>query len=296
MTMRVLVLGAGEQVGFECAAVLRLTAEVLALTRGQLDITDSDALIAMLQNWQPDVVVNGAAYTNVQEAEAKEAQAHAVNARAVGILGEQAKKRRFGLIHFSTDYVFDGRKDGAYEEGDTPCPLNAYGRTKLEGERALIEADAPALILRTAWVYGMRTHNFVSTILRLARSRPVVSVVTDQRGNPTFCRDLAEAVALLSSRLQGQRGGFEAWRAWRGVYHLAGQGMCSRFELAQAVLSLDPRRSEHLVRHIVPITSPELASSVCRPERVNLNTNLAFERLGIRLPPWRMSLQRALAG
>jgi len=292
--MRALVLGADGQVGHECVAVLRLFAEVVGVVEGQLDITDEDAVVRKLRAVRPDVVVNAAAYTNVDAAETDEDRARAVNARAVAVLGEEASRLRYGLVHFSTDFVFDGSKGAPYGEQDEPSPLGAYGRTKLEGELALRRLDAPAVTLRTAWVYGTRARSFVSTMLRLARTQPVLRVVSDQRGNPTFCRDLAEAVGLLLRRVEADP--YEGLREARGVYHLAGRGACSRHELAEATLALDPRREEHVVREVVPISTAEMPLPARRPAEVDLDGSLAFARFGLRLPPWRESLGRALAG
>lgn len=291
--MIVLVLGADGQVGFEATAVLRLTADVVALAERELDITNHDALVGKLERVRPAVVVNAAAYTNVDGAESDEERAVQVNASAVAVLGEQARRLRFGLVHFSTDFVFDGTKGAAYVEDDEARPVGAYGRTKLAGERALREIDAPSVILRTAWVYGMRTESFVSTMLRLARTQTELRVVADQRGNPTFCRDLAEAVGLI---VRGVRDApHERLRDLRGVYHLAGGGACSRHELAVTALSLDPKRSEHTAR-VVPIATSEMPMPARRPAHVDLDCTKAHEALGVRLPPWRESLVRALAG
>jgi dTDP-4-dehydrorhamnose reductase len=292
--MRALVLGADGQVGHECVAVLRLFADVVGVVEGQLDITDEDALVRKLRAVRPDVVVNAAAYTNVDGAETDEDRARAVNAGAVAVLGEEASRLRYGLVHFSTDFVFDGTKGTPYVEGDEPSPLGAYGRTKLEGELVLRNQDSPAVTLRTAWVYGTRSRSFVSTMLRLARTQPVLRVVSDQRGNPTFCRDLAEAVGLLLRRVEADP--YEGLREARGVYHLAGRGACSRHELAEAALALDPRREEQVVRELVPISTAEMPLPARRPAEVDLDGSLAYERFGLRLPPWRESLGRALAG
>jgi dTDP-4-dehydrorhamnose reductase len=292
--MRALVLGADGQVGHECVAVLRLFADVVGVVEGQLDITDGGALVRTLREVRPDVVVNAAAYTNVDAAETDEERARAVNARAVAVLGEEASRLRYGLVHFSTDFVFDGTKGAPYVEDDVPSPLGAYGRTKLEGELVLRDQGAPAVTLRTAWVYGTRSRSFVSTMLRLARTQGVLRVVSDQRGNPTFCRDLGEAVGLLLRRVETDP--YEGLREARGVYHLAGRGACSRHELAEATIALDPRREQHVVREVVPISTTEMPLPARRPVEVDLDGSLAFARFGLRLPPWRESLGRALAG
>jgi len=292
--MRTLVFGADGQVGYECVAMLRLFSDVVPVFESQLDITNTGHLTRMLDDVRPHVVVNAAAYTNVDAAETDGDRARAVNASAVAVLGEQALRLGYGLVHFSTDFVFDGRKDTPYTEADALNPLSVYGQTKLEGERCLEEMRAPSVTFRTAWVYGVRSKSFVSTILRLARSEPVLRVVDDQCGNPTFCRELAEAVALLLRRFESHP--YEGLRDARGIYHLAGRGMCSRFELAKAALDLDPHRSDHTIRELTPITTEEMPLPARRPAKVDLDSSLAFERFGLRLPLWRDSLARSLTG
>ena len=302
--MRSLVLGGDGLVGFECAAALRLFSEVVSLSKGQLDITNHGELSRMLQLVRPDVVVNAAAFTDVTAAETNVELARAVNAFAVGVLGEEAKRLRFGIVHFSTDYVFDGRKGSPYVETDAPSPISVYGQTKLDGERALQELGAPAVILRTSWLYGFRKKCFVTEILRLAREQRVVRVVGDQSGNPTSARELAIVVALL---LNGMGcGGFEGIRDMSGVYHIAGRGMCSRYELAEAAISIDPRRKEHVLRKLERLvvggsigetakrhTSSAVPMSI-RPLAVDLDCAKAWSRFGLRLPHWTESLSRAL--
>ncbi|MCU0691570.1 MAG: dTDP-4-dehydrorhamnose reductase [Polyangiaceae bacterium] len=290
--MRVVVLGADGQVGHELVAVLRLFADVIPAVRAVCDLADGNAVARLLAASRPNVVVNAAAYSHVDAAEADEDRAAEVNARAVGMLGELALAQRFGLVHFSTDFVFDGTKGTAYREDDEPRPLSAYGRTKLAGEQLLRDLEAPAIVLRTAWVYSTRRKSFVSTILRLARLQEQLSVVVDRCGNPTFSRDLAESVALM---LRGMAPpAFEKMRDARGVYHLAGAGLCSRYDLAVSALALDPMRSQHVVREVIPVGTSEFPETAPRPRAVDLDCAKAHHAFGIRLPPWRDSLARAL--
>ena len=184
--------------GYELAGALSIFADVTRVLRTELAL-DADNVAPLVEETRPDVIVNASAYTDVDGAEREPEIADAVNARLVGALGETARRRGSALVHFSTDFVFDGEKGTPYLETDETAPLNAYGRSKLAGERALSEMDAPAVVLRTAWVYSLRRKSFVTTMLRLAREREELAVVTDQIGSPTFCRDLAAATTSLTS-------------------------------------------------------------------------------------------------
>ncbi|MBI4703159.1 MAG: dTDP-4-dehydrorhamnose reductase [Deltaproteobacteria bacterium] len=292
--MRIFLLGADGQLGHELTGALGCFAEVVPATELDFDMTDPQALRTAVRAAAPDAIVNAAAFTDVDGAERNPRQAMLVNAEAVATLGELARDERLALVHYSTDFVFDGHKGAPYTEEDAPCPLNEYGRSKLAGEAALLQQDAPAVVIRTAWLYSLRKRSFVSSIRALCRERAQVRVVADQIGSPTFCRDLAQATAML---LYGVRDApHEAIAAARGVYHLAGAGSCSRYELACAVAELDPRREEHAVRSIVPVPSTEYPSPARRPAHAPLDCGKIRARFGIALPPWRESLARALAG
>jgi dTDP-4-dehydrorhamnose reductase len=290
--MRVLLLGAGGQVGYELAGALSTFAEVTGVAHGDLRL-DADNAAPLVAKTRPDVIVNASAYTDVDGAEREPDVADAVNARLVGALGEAAKRHGAALVHFSTDFVFDGEKGAPYVETDAPAPLSAYGLSKLAGERALSEMDAPAVVLRTAWVYSLRRKSFVTTMLRLAREREELAIVTDQIGSPTFCRDLAQGVAVI---LYGYRANVvESVRAARGLYHLAGGGSVSRYDFTRAILDLDPRASEHRTRELRPIESAAFPLPARRPRATPLDSNKAFATWGVRLPPWREALARALS-
>jgi dTDP-4-dehydrorhamnose reductase len=292
--VRVLILGSDGQLGHELCGVIRCFAEVIRATEADFDMTDPAALGNAIREASPDVIVNAAAYTDVDRAEKEPERARKVNAEAVGALGEMCAVLRCPIVHYSTDFVFDGRQSHPYTEDDTPHPLNVYGQTKLEGEQALLASGAAAVVLRTAWVYSTRARSFVSAMLKLAREREELRVVDDQVGNPTFCRDLAEATGML---LFGGRADLHgALAPLTGIYHLAGTGSCSRFELASAVIEMDPSKHEHKVRHIEPIPSSAYPLPALRPATASLDCSKALRVLGLRLPPWRDSLARALAG
>jgi dTDP-4-dehydrorhamnose reductase len=289
--MRVLLIGANGQLGYELCDTLR-GQNVTALGRKDLDLGDPSAVSAAVTAAEPQVIVNAAAYTDVDGAEADPEGAYRINRDAVGHLGTAARTARAALIHYSTDFVFDGAKGAPYTEEDPTNPLSVYGASKLAGEKALLELGAPALILRTSWVYSLRRKSFVSAILKGARERSELKVVDDQVGNPTFCRDLARATARLLDRLAPDP--HAAVEAFAGIFHLAGSGSVNRFELARKVLELDPRRHEHKVDAVLPVPSTAFPSPARRPLFAPLDCSKIERRLGIRLPPWEESLAEAL--
>src|SRR5258708_18989990 len=245
------------------------------------DVADVDAVRALVRARGPDVIVTASAYTDVDRAEQEPAVAHVVNARLVGMLGEEAERMRAGLIHFSTDFVFDGEKKSPYTEADVPRPLGEYARSKLAGEKALLDLDAPAIVFRTAWVYSLRRKSFVTTMLRLARERDTLEGVTDQVGSPTYCRDLAKAVSDILRAMESDAP--EAIHASRGIYHLAGGGSVSRFDFARAIFELDPKKSEHKVKSVIPIRTEDFPLPAQRPLRTPLDCAKARARFGVAL-------------
>ncbi len=291
--MKVVLLGSGGQVGRALVGPLESFAKVVGFDRASLDVGDVAKVRAVLRTERPDAVVNASAYTDVDGAEKDEAAATRVNADAVAVMGEECKALRAGLVHYSTDFVFDGKATRPYREDDPTAPLGAYGRSKLAGEKALLGMEAPAVVFRTAWVYSLGRKSFVSSILRLAGEREALRVVADQVGNPTFAGDLAVATALF---LFGVRGDPHAGvDALRSVYHLAGGGgATSRFDLAKAAIELDPGKAAHRVKTLDPIASSEYPLPAARPAFAPLDCSKAKKALGIQLPPWREALARAL--
>jgi dTDP-4-dehydrorhamnose reductase len=228
---RILVPGRNGQVGWELQGALAPLGMVIALGRDEMDLANPDSIRRAIRDAQPDAIVNAAAYNNVDRAEAEPDLAMKVNGIAPGIMAEEAKRLGAILIHYSTDYVFDGELDRPYIEDDAPNPVNAYGRSKLAGEQAIAAIGGQYLILRSSWVYSARGSNFVLTVLRLARERPELSMVDDQSGSPTWARALAEATReILRQR--------ELIRGRSSVYHLAAGGHASRFELANAIIGI----------------------------------------------------------
>ncbi len=247
--MKILLTGKNGQIGWELAHALAPLGEVIAFDRGGLDLAVPDQIVGAVRSVRPDVLVNAAAYTAVDLAESEPDAAHAVNAAAVAVMAEEAKRVQALLIHFSTDYVFDGMKDIPYIEEDRPNPINVYGRSKLAGEQAIRSIDGPHLILRTSWVYAARGRNFFLTIRRLLREKDEVRVVSDQMGAPTPAEALASATGtLLRQHGPANLGGT------RGTYHVTAAGHTSWHGFATEIARLElpdlPWRSRRInIRH-----------------------------------------------
>jgi dTDP-4-dehydrorhamnose reductase len=280
---RILLIGSKGQLGFELARVLPARGEVVALDHAALDLADADAVVAAVRGARPGLIVNAAAYTAVDRAESEPGQADAINTRAPGILAEEAKRAGAIFIHYSTDYVFDGEATAPYDEQAVPHPINAYGRSKLGGERAIAAAGGPSLVLRTSWVYGLRGQNFLTTMRRLAAEREELKVVADQIGTPNWTRSLADATAMLVGRGSSEL----AERA--GLYHLSASGSTSWFEFARAIFAGADRP------RVVPITSAEYPSAARRPRRSVLASGKFADTFGFALPPWDEMLHACLA-
>jgi dTDP-4-dehydrorhamnose reductase len=279
----ILVTGAGGQLGFELARSLANHGEVIALDRAALDLADADAIVATVRQARPDLIVNAAAYTAVDLAESESVAAFAVNARAPGILAEEAKRRGAVLIHYSTDYVFDGRCTAPYEEDAPAGPLNVYGASKYEGECAIGQSGARALVFRTGWVYGARGKNFLLTMLRLAQERDELRVVADQSGTPNWCRTLSEATAAAVAH------GLP-WLAERsGLYHMASAGATTWHGFAQAIIGDVPRP------RVVPIATSAYPTPARRPAYGVLSSRKFEATFAYRMPDWRDELAACLS-
>jgi dTDP-4-dehydrorhamnose reductase len=279
----ILLTGAAGQLGFELGRLLTAHGEVKALDRAGLDLADTDAVATVVRRIRPQLIVNAAGYTAVDRAESEPALADAINAHAPAVLAEEAKRLDALLIHYSTDYVFDGSSGTPYREEDRPNPLNVYGSSKLAGERAITAAGAAHLILRTSWIYGWHGQNFLLTMRRLAATRDELRVVADQFGVPNWSRTLAEATASLISR------GAAALAKKSGIYHLSGRGRASWFDFARAIFDGADRP------RVVPITTAEYPTPARRPASAVLATDKLEEAFGIVLPDWRETLSACKA-
>ncbi len=291
--MRVMVTGANGQVGWELQKRLAALGTVIALDRAQCDLAQPERLPDLVRRLQPGVIVNAAAYTAVDDAEREEALATVVNGAAPGVLAAAAAEAGALMIHYSTDYVFDGRKATPYTEDDTPCPLNAYGRSKLAGEIAVRQAGGDWLILRTSWVYGARGRNFLRTMLALARERDELRIVADQTGAPTWAADIALATAAIVKGAVPER---MEERFASGLYHLTASGATTWHGFAAAIMAnatragLLPDRAPRLV----PVASEEYARPAARPKNSRLSGERLQARYGVALPGWEEGLGSCL--
>jgi len=289
---KILLFARGGQLGWELQRALAPLGEVVALDYPQVDFSKPEELRLVVREARPDLIINPAAYTAVDRAETESELAYRVNAQAPAVLAEEALRLRVPLVHFSTDYVFDGTKGSPYLETDETAPLNVYGRSKLAGDRAVISVGGAHIILRTSWVYSMRQGGFVTKVLQWARQQEVLRVVDDQISGPTSARMLAELSALLLAGVGTDPFGWLAERA--GVYHCAGEGACSRYAWAQEILKLDPRPEEQIVRELLPASSDEFPTPAARP-LVSVLDCAKLERVfGLRLPPWQVGLKLAM--
>lgn len=284
----ILLTGASGQVGAELLHTLAPLGRVVAPTRTELDLADLRSLRSAVRDLRPTVVVNAAAYTAVDRAETEADRCAAINADAPRVLAEEAARVGALMVHYSTDYVFDGNKRAPYTEDDASGPLNVYGRTKLEGEQGVAAAGGRHLILRTSWVYGLRGANFLRTILRLARERRELRIVSDQVGAPTWSRSLARETAALVSMREGLD------LSASGVYHLTSAGSTTWHEFARAILGGDPARGDQVCERVMPIASADYPVAARRPAYSVLDNTRISRRFGIAIPDWRDELSRVL--
>lgn len=290
--MRLLLLGKIGQLGWELRRALAPLGEVVALDYPEIDLAQGESLRRVVREARPEVIVNATAYTAVDRAESEVEMAMAINAAAPRVMAEEALRLGAGLIHYSTDYVFDGALGRPYRESDPPNPLGIYGKSKLAGEQAIQEVGGAFLILRTSWVYSLRRESFVTRVLEWARRQEVLRVVDDQVGSPTWCRMLAEASAQLLARAGERPAGW--LRERRGIYHLAGSGTASRYEWARAILEGDPRREEQAVRQLQPALTREFPTPAQRPLFTALDCERFADTFALRLPPWQEALRLAM--
>lgn len=280
----ILLTGKNGQVGWELQRTLATLGKVVALDVEELDLANPAAIRQAMRAIRPDIIVNPAAYTAVDKAESEPHLAQAINAEAPGVFAEEAKALGAWMVHYSTDYVFSGAKQGAYLETDTPNPQSVYGKTKLAGEEAVHAAGGRHLILRTSWVYGSRGHNFMLTMLRLARERKELRVVDDQIGAPTWCRSLAEITAQILAQLHmpGRDAGEVS-----GTYHLTSSGSVSWHGFARAIL--DQSGLETLPK-LVAIPSHEYPTPAVRPKNSVLSNDKLIRTFGLAAGAWQANL------
>lgn len=286
---KVLLLGANGQLG--CALRERFANwRLTAADRTVADFARPELLRSLVREVEPALILNAAAYTAVDRAETESGLAETINHKAVRILGEEAERAGSLLMHYSTDYVFDGTKQGCWVETDSPNPLNVYGATKLAGEQALAEVCGRYVTLRTSWVYGARGHNFLRTMLRLGSERDVLCVVDDQEGAPTSVDALAGTTAAIVTQLQDTRGS-----EWRGIYHATCGGRASWCGFAQAILSRAAKQSGETWAPVRPILTSEYPTPARRPLNSVLSNAKLHERFDVALPQWEEALQAVMS-
>jgi dTDP-4-dehydrorhamnose reductase len=283
--MRILLTGITGQLGSELQQTLAPLGEVMGVDRQDLDLTQPDKIRQVIGEFKPDVIVNAAAYTAVDKAETETERANAINGTAPTIMAEAAQQLGAALIHVSTDYIFDGKKNTPYTEDDTPDPINAYGQSKLLGEEGVLKNCDRAIILRTAWVYGAQGKgNFVKTMLRLGAEREELRVVVDQVGTPTWTGDLASAIAqFVQSPINS------------GIYHFTNSGAISWYDFAVAIFEEAQQIGFPLqVKQVVPITTAEYPTPAPRPAYSVLSTQKISAILRHHPPHWRTALRQML--
>jgi dTDP-4-dehydrorhamnose reductase len=290
---RILLTGKTGQVGAELVTALAPLGEVFACDRSTLDLADPAAIAATVRGIRPAIIVNAAAYTAVDRAESEPALAMAVNGAAPGILADEALRLDAVLVHYSTDYVFDGTKREPYDEDDPPNPLNVYGRTKLAGDCAVQASGAKHLNLRTSWVYGATGRNFLVTILRLAAERDELKVVYDQVGAPTWCRDIATATSAILTQVTTRT--TAEFGNPQGIYNLSAQGSASWHEFATEILAHAPSAAARPTVRLTPIPTSEYPAAAARPRNSMLRHDKLLRTFGIELPHWLTSLKTCLA-
>lgn len=287
----ILLTGKHGQVGWELQRTLAPLGRVIALDAEDLDLADADAIRRKVREVQPDIIVNPAAYTAVDKAETEPELAMAINGIAPGVFGEEAKALGALLVHYSTDYIFDGRKEGAYIEDDAPNPLGVYGRTKLAGEQAVRAAGCRHLILRTSWVYGARGKNFLLTMLKLAKERSELRIVDDQIGAPTWSRTLGEVTAQMLAQLYlpGSEAGVSDTRY--GTYHLTSSGAVSWHGFTAEIIrqaQVQPAPALH------PIPTQDYPTPAARPQNSRLANDKLLQAFGLSGGDWRDNLRLCL--
>ncbi|WP_027210072.1 dTDP-4-dehydrorhamnose reductase [Burkholderia sp. WSM2232] len=287
----ILVTGVNGQVGYELARTLQGLGSAVAVDRSTLDLSNPDQIRAVVRDLKPALIVNPAAYTAVDKAEQEPELAMRINGEAPGVLAEEAKKLGAALIHYSTDYVFDGEKQDAYVESDSTNPQNAYGRTKLAGEQAIAATGVNHLVLRTSWVYGTRGKNFLLTMLRLGAERPELKVVADQFGAPTWCNTIATLTAHIAAQSLAAQDNASWWQERSGVYHLCAGDSTSWHGFASAIFELAdlPHRPSTL-----PIPAAEYPTPARRPSNSRMSNEKLAQAFGLAAPHWRDALKLCL--
>jgi dTDP-4-dehydrorhamnose reductase len=285
--MKILLLGKNGQVGRELSEVLGPLGEVYAFDRAEADLEDLNGLKNIVTQYKPDIIVNAAAYTQVDKAESESEKAYLINATAVGVLAENAKQLGATFVHYSTDYVFDGSKKGFYFESDETCPISIYGKSKLSGEQAIIASGCKHIIFRTSWVYSPHGNNFIKTILRLVQEKDTLKVVNDQVGVPTSAKLIAEITAAVIQKISNKT---VMENEIKGIYNLVPSGETTWYDLAKFVVKRSMDAGVRLKLHLnslLPIASEDYPLPAKRPKNSRLNTEKIISTFGVEMPDWQ---------
>ncbi|MCY7366571.1 MAG: dTDP-4-dehydrorhamnose reductase [Chamaesiphon sp.] len=288
---KILILGQQGQVAWELQRTLASLGDITVFGSGQLDLTNPDMIRTQVRSIQPDIIVNAAAYTAVDKAETESELCMSINGIAPGILAELARDSQALLVHYSTDYVFDGTKANPYLETDPTNPLSVYGASKLAGEQAIIQVDCAHLIFRTTWVYGNRGKNFLLTILRLAAERKELKIVADQIGSPTWSRSISEATAQIIAQCRHDRSSI------KGLYNLSAAGTTSWHGFANQIVDRSRSINPELglaIDLILPIPATDYPTPAKRPGNSVLDNSKILADFGVQLPDWKLSLEQCL--
>ncbi|HLJ24285.1 MAG TPA: dTDP-4-dehydrorhamnose reductase [Candidatus Acidoferrales bacterium] len=304
MKPAILLIGTNGQVGRELHKMLPSVGELTALDRQRLDMTKPEDIRRAIRTCRPQVIVNAAAYTAVDKAESEELLARSINADAPAVMAEEARKIGAAVIHYSTDYVFDGTKTSPYDEDDPTNPQNAYGRTKLEGERAIQASGAAHLIFRTEWVYATEGKNFLLTILRLATQREELKIVRDQTGAPTLNTEIARATTAILAQICAKDAAVSSLAAVSGIYHLTAGGVTTWFDFTNAILAKAAETPASLpwfaaatgglpllTGRVIPIPAAEYPTPAKRPAYSVLSNARLHRTFAVQLPDWQDQLQ-----
>jgi len=292
MKNKILVFGKNGQLGSELTRILPEYGDVSSYDFPEVDFLNTNSLTEMIRKNKPNLIINAATYTNVDDDETDMEKAYIVNGEAVGKIAETASEVGAGLIHYSTDYVFDGRKGSSYTENDIPNPISIYGDSKLTGEILAMEKSDSVVVFRTSWVYSISNNSFVTKVLRWARKNETLRIVDDQVSSPTW----ASSLARMSAELIGLGGNDigEFLREKRGVYHLAGKCAVSRFDWAKKILELDPNKAEQIVKEMQRAKTSDFPTPATRPLYSVLDCSKFESSFGIYLIPWEENLKLAM--
>ena len=285
--MRILLTGKNGQVGWELNRSLSTIGTVFAMGRNEMDLSKPETVGSVIQEIKPDIIVNAAAFTAVDKAESEPELTMTVNGIAPGVIAEEAKKIGAGMIHYSTDYVFDGKATAPYKEEDPPCPLSVYGKSKLAGDKGIMQAGIPHIILRTGWVYSLRGSNFLLTMQKLAQTKNQIKVVDDQTGSPTWSRVIAEGTARILEQCRSAKN--SAIFSHSGIFNMSCGGETSWFGFAKKIFELSGKNTE-----LISIPTVEYPTPAVRPENSLLSNRKLKQVFHHEMPHWQDALLECL--